>query len=318
MPQAQGDRILRPARLYRKPSFLSQNAGMTAATDKQKFTTLVSPEQLAEHLHDPQWVLFDCRFALTRPEYGRQTYAKGHIPGARYAHLEEDLSGPVTPTSGRHPLPDPKVLADKLGRWGVDRDKQVVVYDDSFGSMAVRLWWLLRWLGHDAVALLDGGMAAWQRQRGELSAELPLVRAAQFHAAQDDSLWIDAGGMLRVLEQKGVIIDARPEERYTALVEPLDKVAGHIPGTLNSPFEDNLDMRGNFLRPEELRAQYETLLGGARPDEVVHMCGSGVTACHNLLAMEIAGLSGGKLYAGSWSEWITDPSRPIWSKKPQH
>ena len=279
-----------------------------------KFTTLVSPDQLAQHLHDPQWIVFDCRFALTRPESGRQAYAKSHIPGARYAHLNEDLSGPITPASGRHPLPDPGLLAGKLGQWGVDRDKQVVVYDDSFGSMAVRLWWLLRWLGHDAVALLDGGFPAWLKQGRELDAEIPEVHPTEFHPAQNDSLWVDSAAVLAALQQKRVIIDARAEERFTGFIEPLDKVAGHIPGSLNAPFEDNLDMRGNFLKPEELRAQYESLLHGAPPGEVIHMCGSGVTACHNLLAMELAGLPGGKLYAGSWSEWITDPSRPIWSK----
>ena len=279
-----------------------------------KFTTLVSPDQLAQHLHDPQWIVFDCRFALTRPESGRQAYAKSHIPGARYAHLNEDLSGPITPASGRHPLPDPGLLAGKLGQWGVDRDKQVVVYDDSFGSMAVRLWWLLRWLGHDAVALLDGGFPAWLKQGRELDADIPEVHPTEFHPAQNDSLWVDSAAVLAALQQKRVIIDARAEERFTGFIEPLDKVAGHIPGSLNAPFEDNLDMRGNFLKPEELRAQYESLLHGAPPGEVIHMCGSGVTACHNLLALELAGLPGGKLYAGSWSEWITDPSRPIWSK----
>jgi thiosulfate/3-mercaptopyruvate sulfurtransferase len=288
---------------------MPQNAAI--GTEPMKYTTLVSPEQLAQHLHDPHWVIFDCRFALTRPESGRQAYAKAHIPGARYAHLNEDLSGAVTPASGRHPLPDPAVLACKLGAWGVDRDKQVVVYDDSFGSMAVRLWWLLRWLGHDAVALLDGGFPAWQRQGLALGAELPPVRPAQFEPARDDSKWVDSEAMLEALRQKRLIIDARSEERYSGFIEPLDKVAGHIPGTLNSPFEDNLDMRGNFLRAEELRALYESLLHGTAPQDVVHMCGSGVTACHNLLALEIAGMPGGKLYVGSWSEWITDPSRPI-------
>jgi len=276
-----------------------------------QFTTLVSPDQLAQHVHDPQWILFDCRFALTRPESGRQAYAKTHIPGARYAHLNEDLSGVVTPTSGRHPLPDPGLLAIKLGLWGVDQGKQVVVYDDSFGSMAVRLWWLLRWLGHDAVALLDGGFPAWQRQGRELSAEIPVIPPAEFLPAPDDSLWVDSKAMVEAVQGKRLIIDARPEERYSGFIEPLDKVAGHVPGSLNSPFEDNLDMRGNLLKAEELRAQYESLLQGTPAGEVIHMCGSGVTACHNLLALEIAGLPGGKLYVGSWSEWITDPSRPI-------
>jgi len=276
-----------------------------------KFTTLVSADRLAQHLHDPQWIVFDCRFALTRTESGRQAYAKAHIPGARYAHLNEDLSGPITSSSGRHPLPDPALFARKLGLWGVDQGKQVVVYDDSFGSMAVRLWWLVRWLGHGAVALLDGGFPSWAKQGRELSAEIPIVYPAEFHPAPDDSLWVGSDAVLDALRQKRVLIDARAEQRFSGFIEPLDKVAGHIPGSINSPFEDNLDMRGNFLPAEELRAHYESLLHGARPDEVIHLCGSGVTACHNLLALEIAGLSGGKLYAGSWSEWITDPSRPI-------
>jgi thiosulfate/3-mercaptopyruvate sulfurtransferase len=276
-----------------------------------KFTTLVSADQLAQHLHDPQWVVFDCRFALTRPESGRQAYAKAHIPGARYAHLNEDLSGAVTPSSGRHPLPDPAVLAHRLGRWGVDQSKQVVVYDDSFGSMAVRLWWLLRWLGHDAVALLDGGFPSWAKQGRELSAEIPVVPPAKFHPAPDDGLWVDSGAVLEAVRKKAVIVDARAEERFSGFIEPLDKVAGHIPGSINSPVEDNLDLRGYFLPAEELRTRYASLLQGARPAEVIHMCGSGVTACHNLLALEIAGMPGGKLYVGSWSEWITDPSRPI-------
>lgn len=255
--------------------------------------------------------MFDCRFALTRPESGRQAYARTHIPGARYAHLNQDLSATITPASGRHPLPDAALLARKLGLWGVDERKQVVVYDDSFGSMAARLWWLLRWLGHDAVALLDGGFPAWLKQGRELSADISVIRPTEFHAVPDNSMWVDSNAMFEALRQKRVIIDARPEERFSGFIEPLDKVAGHIPGSINSPFEDNLDMRGNFLRAEELRAQYESLLHGAPPGEVIHMCGSGVTACHNLLALEIAGLPGGKLYVGSWSEWITDPSRPM-------
>jgi thiosulfate/3-mercaptopyruvate sulfurtransferase len=201
-----------------------------------------------------------------------------------------------------------------LGQWGVDRSKQVVVYDDSFGSMAVRLWWLLRWLGHPAVALLDGGFPAWAKQGRELSAEIPLLSPAELHPAPDDSLWVDSNAVADALRQERVVIDARAEERFSGFIEPLDKVAGHIPGTVNSPFEDNLDMRGNLLPAQELRALYESLLRGARPDEVIHMCGSGVTACHNLLAMEIAGMPGGKLYVGSWSEWITDPSRPVSGK----
>jgi thiosulfate/3-mercaptopyruvate sulfurtransferase len=276
-----------------------------------KFTTLVSAQQLAQHLHDPLWVVFDCRFSLSRPESGRQAYVKAHVPGARYAHLNEDLSGAIAPGSGRHPLPDPESLARKLGLSGVGAGKQVVVYDDSFGSMAARMWWLLRWLGHDAVALLDGGFPAWLKQGGEATAELPVCQPAEFRSTADDRMWVDSDEVFRALKQKGIVIDARPEERFLGLAEPFDKIAGHIPGSVNLPFEDNLDPRGGFLPAGELRALYEPLLRGTRPEAAIHMCGSGVTACHNLLALEIAGLPGGRLYAGSWSEWITDPSRPV-------
>jgi thiosulfate/3-mercaptopyruvate sulfurtransferase len=274
-------------------------------------TTLVDVPTLAAELADPSLRIVDCRFDLGDPDAGAALYRRGHLPGAVYAHLDADLSGPRAPWTGRHPLPEPEALAATLGALGIGAGIRVVAYDDSGGIYAARLWWLLHWLGHDAVALLDGGFASWQRQGRELSAEIPVIHPTEFHAAPDDSLWVDSNAMLEAVQRKRVIIDARPEERFSGLIEPLDKVAGHIPGSINSPFEDNLDMRGNFLKAEELRAQYESLLHGALPGEVIHMCGSGVTACHNLLALEIAGMSGGKLYVGSWSEWITDPSRPI-------
>jgi thiosulfate/3-mercaptopyruvate sulfurtransferase len=278
----------------------------------KKFTTLVSTEELSRHLADPDWVVFDCRFTLTDPEAGRRAYSHGHIPGARYAHLDEDLSSPVTPSTGRHPLPDPVILAEKLGRWGVDATKQVVVYDDSFGSMAVRMWWLLRWLGHEAVALLDGGFPKWMREKHPVTGAVPDITPTVFVAHPDDSMWVSAADVEAVVRKGGaLLIDARPEERFAGVYEPLDKVAGHIPGAINWPFEENLDVDSTFLPAEELRRAYLNLLGKEPPERVIHVCGSGVTACHNILAMAHAGLPGGKLYPGSWSEWITDPSRPI-------
>lgn len=275
-------------------------------------TTLVDTETLARHLDDPRWVVFDCRFTLSDAEAGRRAYAAGHIPGARYAHLEEDLSGPVGPGTGRHPLPDPALLARKLGDWGVDRSKQVVVYDDTFGAMAARLWWLLRWLGHEAVALLDGGFPKWQREGRPVTAEPPRVVPARFMAKPRDEMWVDSRFVERVVRDNShLILDARAEERFRGEVEPFDKVAGHIPGALNRPYEDNLDLSGEFLSEEALREDYGAQLGGIPPERVIVMCGSGVTACHNLLAMEHAGLKGARLYAGSWSEWITDPNRPV-------
>jgi thiosulfate/3-mercaptopyruvate sulfurtransferase len=278
------------------------------------FTTVIAPADLAAHLDDPEWVVFDCRFTLTDPDAGRRAFEKGHIPGARYAHLDDELSSPVGEHTGRHPLPDPQVLAERLGAWGVDNSKQVVVYDDSFGAIACRMWWLLRWLGHDAVAVLDGGLPRWERKGHPLSAEAPGITPARFEPRVNDELWVDAdfvGSMLGKLKGCGALLDARAEERFTGDIEPLDKVAGHVPGAVNQPYDDNLAFSGDFLPAEELREQYESLMRGCAPDTVIHMCGSGVTACHNVLAMEVAGLHGSRLYAGSWSEWITDPRRPV-------
>ena len=276
------------------------------------FRTLVDAKTLAAHLADPQWVVCDCRFRLSDADAGRRAYAQGHIPGARYAHLNEDLASPVGANTGRHPLPAPERFAQTLGAWGIDAHTQVVAYDDSFGSMAARLWWLLRWLGHDAVAVLDGGIQAWQRAGGALSSEAPVVTPKTFVARPNDALWVDAGFVQQAMAQgTHVLIDARAEERFSGESEPFDKVAGHVPGAINSPFEDNLSVASSFQSPAELRAQYAALLAGKAPTQTIHMCGSGVTACHNLLAMEHAGLSGAKLYAGSWSEWITDARRPV-------
>lgn len=275
-------------------------------------TTLVSTAQLADQLANPDWVVFDCRFTLTDPGAGRTAYHANHIVGARYADLNEDLSGPVTAQSGRHPLPDPGLLCTKLEAWGVGRQTQVVVYDDSYGSMAVRLWWLLRWLGHENVALLDGGLPKWMREKRAMSTELPHLRVQSFPCAVNTGVSVDAAAVDRYrLSTEHRLIDARPEQRFTGEREPLDAVAGHIPGAVNWEFEENLDMDGTFLPAEELRENYSRLMEGVTPKNVIHTCGSGVTACHNLLAMEIAGLTGSRLYPGSWSEWITDPTRPV-------
>lgn len=276
------------------------------------FTTLVDTDTLARHLADPRWVAVDCRFTLTDADAGRRAYAADHIPGARYAHLNEDLSGPPGARTGRHPLPAPATLARKLGDWGIDAAKQVVVYDDNFGAMAARLWWLLRWLGHDACALLDGGYPKWRREKKPVTADLPAVHRAVFTARVNNTLWVSADAVeQRRTDETTVLFDARAEERFRGDVEPLDRVAGHIPGAVNAPYEDNLDISGEFAAPEELRERYLDLLGGVVPDQAIHMCGSGVTACHNVLAMEHAGLPGAKLYAGSWSEWITHSDRPV-------
>jgi thiosulfate/3-mercaptopyruvate sulfurtransferase len=276
------------------------------------YRTLVDCHTLALHLHDPDWVIVDCRFALSDPGAGQRAYTAGHIPGARYAHLNDDLSSPVTPASGRHPLPDPSVLAEKLGAWGIDQRKQVVAYDDSFGAMASRLWWLLRWLGHDTVALLDGGLPRWQREGHPMTNDLPAVTPARFVPQVRQDMWVDAATVAHAVNRKEwLVMDARAEERFNGEIEPLDPVAGHIPGAINLPFEDNLHVSGRFSSPEELRALYAGFMEDVSPAHVIQMCGSGVTACHNILAMEHAGIHGARLYPGSWSEWIRDPSRPV-------
>lgn len=274
-------------------------------------TTLITAATLQAHLDDPDWVVVDCRFNLADPAAGRRAYQDGHIPGARYAHLDEDLSAPVTATTGRHPLPDPARLAATLGAWGIGPGTQVLAYDDLGGMLAAaRLWWLLRWLGHTAVAVLDGGLPAWTRAGLPLSTDVPVIAARTFIARPDDRLWLTVE-QVQGLPAHELLLDARGAARYRGEMEPIDPVAGHIPGALNLPTESNLAADGCFLPAAALRARFAALLGERPAARVVHSCGSGVTACHNLLAMEVAGLSGSRLYAGSWSEWIRDPQRPV-------
>jgi thiosulfate/3-mercaptopyruvate sulfurtransferase len=277
------------------------------------WTTLVPAEAVARQLGKPDWVIVDTRFDLTDPGAGRRAYDAAHVPGALYAHLDDDLAGPVRADSGRHPLPDPAVLGARFGAWGVDDGTQLVAYDDSGGAHAARLWWLARWLGHDSVAVLDGGLAAWR------SAGLPLTsepagqrRSRRFVPRVRSGMDIGAAALASGLAgQDLLLVDARAPPRFRGETEPIDARAGHVPGAINEPFQRNLDADGRFLDRDLLRARYAALLGGRPPRAIVSMCGSGVTACHNLLALEHAGISGARLYVGSWSEWIRDPSRPI-------
>jgi thiosulfate/3-mercaptopyruvate sulfurtransferase len=274
------------------------------------YSTLIDTKTLHTHLADPQWVIVDCRFRLMDIEAGQRAYRESHIPGARYVHLDEDLSGPITLVTGRHPLPDPAQLAQRLSEWGIGDGIQVIAYDDAGGMLAARLWWLLRWLGHQAVAVLDGGFPVWQRAGLPLTVELPLVQPVAFLGGPDDRLWVTTEQVM-ALSPDELIIDARSAVRYRGEMEPIDPVAGHIPGSVNLSTEDNLAPDGYFLPFAELKSRFVRILGGHSPTAAVHSCGSGVTACHNLLAMEAAGLKGSRLYAGSWSEWIRDPDRPI-------
>jgi thiosulfate/3-mercaptopyruvate sulfurtransferase len=274
--------------------------------------TLVSAEDLAAWLGDPRMRLFDCRFDLMRPASGRERYLDEHLPGAVYADLNGDLSSPPSATSGRHPLPDAEVFAARLRAWGVDRDSQVVAYDDNNGMFAARLWWMLRWLGHDAVAVLDGGLRRWQQLGLPLSETVPVPQQGSFAARHRTELAVNADAVLEsATDPAQRVIDARAPERYRGDVEPLDRVAGHVPGARNHPFTTSLAADGRLLSPDELRPALLRCLDGTAPERTIAMCGSGVTACHVLLAMEYAGLHGARLYPGSWSEWSRDPARPV-------
>ncbi len=273
-------------------------------------TTLVSTAELAAHVDDPAWAVFDCRHDLAKPDAGTQAYATAHIPGARFLHLDRDLSTRPTGKNGRHPLPDPLAFMRTLGAAGVDTTKQVVAYDAQTGVYASRLWWMLRWLGHENVAVLDGGYARWTQEGRTLTAAVPQPAPARF-AGTPRAMWVDVDDMLSSLARAGrVVIDARSPDRFRGENETLDPVGGRIPGSLNRFFRENLDANACFKPAADLHQAFTAMLGKMPAQAVVHSCGSGVSACHNLLAMEIAGLPGSRLYPGSWSEWCSDPRRP--------
>ena len=275
--------------------------------------TLISAAELMDQLAqaDPTLVV-DTGFDPADVESGRRAWQAGHLPGSIYLHLDDDLSGPKTGANGRHPLPERRVFAERLGRIGVTPSTRVVALDRQGGVYAARLWWMLRWIGHADVSVLDGGIAAWQRAGGVLVSDAPAVRPAAAPYPERPALVasVDAEQVARAIGRLR-IVDARAPERFRGEVEPLDRVAGHIPGALNRFHRANLDADGLFKPAARLREEFEALLGQDRPETVAHQCGSGVTACHNLLAMQIAGLPGSHLYPGSWSEWCADPSRPV-------
>jgi thiosulfate/3-mercaptopyruvate sulfurtransferase len=268
-------------------------------------STLVSTGELAANL--AKWRVFDCRHDLAKPELGEQQYREGHIQGALFAHLERDLSGKKTGRNGRHPLPDPQDFEKWLEKTGLTPKDQVVCYDAGPGSMAARLWWMLRWIGHDKVAVLDGGLGKWTREGRPVSVDVPIFTPLNYPLKVRQALAVDVHG---VEKSKALLLDARAPARYRGEQEPIDPVAGRIPGARNRFNMDNVSAQGTFKPAEELKKDFESVLQGKSPSEVVHYCGSGVSACHNLLAMEVAGLKGGKLYAGSWSEWSADRARP--------
>ncbi len=273
---------------------------------------LVDTDTLAERLAEPDWFVVDCRFTLTQSDAGYSAYQRGHIPGARYAHLDDDLAADPGPSDGRHPLPDPDRFAITLGAWGISNSSSVVVYDDASGAIAARLWWLLRWLGHERVAVLDGGLDAWEGNGLPIETATPSWQAAHYSPATVRDDWIvTSDDIPQLLESGALLLDARSAERFRGNEEPIDPIAGHVPGAKNLPFTTTLTPAGNVLAPERLKDELSSVLAGRDITDVITMCGSGVTACHVLLALNAAGLGDGRLYVGSWSEWIRNGDRPI-------
>lgn len=276
------------------------------------YKTLINAKTVHENLKNPNWVIVDCRFSLAKPDLGAFLYRHGHIPNAHYANINTDLSSPVTAQTGRHPLPNAQQLSKKIGAWGINNQTQIVVYDDANGAFAARFWWLLRFLGHENVAVLDGGIGQWQAAKYEITTDLPKIKNEIFRIYPALNDFLNAPQLETEIAKKTIrLIDARTPERYRGEQESIDFVAGHIPYALNRPFQQNLDEKGLFFSPDILRDQFTKLLGNFKSEETVHYCGSGVTACHNVLAMEHAQLQGSKLYAGSWSEWIVNKNRTI-------
>jgi thiosulfate/3-mercaptopyruvate sulfurtransferase len=264
------------------------------------YTTLIPTTDLAAHLDDPSFVVVDVRHDLGAPEtWGEAQYRRAHIPGARFVHVDRDLSAPKTGTNGRHPLPSVEACAALFGRLGIDATKQVVTYDQGPGSYAARMWWMLRSLGHQAVAVLDGGYAVWEREGRAATTVVPTIAPTSFVARSNVPAVDVAAVAANLATPSMLLVDARGRERFRGDVEPIDKVAGHIPGSINRPFTDNMTADGHFKPAAQLRADFAALIGDRPPSTVVHTCGSGVTACHNLLAMEHAGLGGARLYAAA-------------------
>ena len=277
------------------------------------YTTVISAEELSPRIADPDWAVVDCRFSLDNTERGRSDYLREHIPGAVYAHLDEDLSGKMIPgKTGRHPLPEIQSLAATLSAWGIDAGTQVVVYDDATGTMAARLWWLLQWAGHSNVAVLDGGWLAWTRAGLPVRSGPESRAPKRFEPREVTGAYVTAAQVQEFrIDPRYVLLDARSGPRFRGEVEPIDPVAGHIPGAVSAPCEENVTPEGRFQPPDVLRRRFENLVKSIPPENVICYCGSGVTAAHNILAIARAGLGRTRLYAGSWSEWITDAARPI-------
>lgn len=281
-------------------------------SDTESSNTLVSVEQLRGHLHDPRWCIVDVRHDLFDADAGIRAYQAGHIPNAVFAGIDTQLSGEKSGFNGRHPLPPRDELVETFRGWGINSDSQIVAYDAQGGQFASRLWWLARWLGHARVALLDGGWPKWLNDTHLSSQQLVKRVRGNFTASESMMPLATVDQVLQSLDsQDRMLLDARTAERFRGEQEPIDPVAGHIPGARNRPWQQNLNSDQTFKSARELRSEFEALLNQRTPDQITHQCGSGVTACHSVFAMELAGLPGSALYGGSWSEWIADPARPV-------
>ena len=275
------------------------------------FQTIISVAELNENLNQQDWCIFDCRFLLKDPNGGLAKFNQGHIPGAQFADMDKDLSSAMTISSGRHPLPDPNEFIAKLQNWGVNNISQVICYDDMSGAFAARMWWLMKWLGHDDVAVLDGGIDKWTENNLPLEKNVQTRPKGTFVGQANNNMWVDINFIQEQLEQDKIhLLDARSSDRFTAKDTKTDPVAGHIPGARSFPFAGNLTKQGVFQSAQELQKRFASMFADDQT-EVINMCGSGVTACHNLLAMSIAGLPMTRLYVGSWSEWIKEKGRPV-------
>jgi thiosulfate/3-mercaptopyruvate sulfurtransferase len=276
------------------------------------WNTLVQAETLAVALERPDLVIVDCRYSSVSPGAGEVAYEHSHLPGAVYAHLDRDLSDMSRRGhgNGRHPWPDAATFTAKLGRWGILPHHQIVAYDDADGAMAARFWFLMRALGHEKVAVLDGGFVHWSGLRLPVNSDLVRRRPTTYTARFDESLLLDAAGVQARLEAGDLLLDARPADRFRGENDFMDRVHGHVPGAISRPYTENMH-EGRFKAPVQLAAEFRAALDGRNPQQAIMMCGSGVTACHNLLAMDRAGMHGAKLYMGSWSGWIEDPERPV-------
>ena len=277
------------------------------------YKTIINADDLIKNLDNDDFSIVDCRCDIKDTSYGIDAYNEGHIPNAIFADIDNDMASEKTSTSGRHPLPNPEKLAEKLSQWGIDAEKQVVIYDDAGCAFAGRVWWILRWLGHKGgVAVLNGGLGAYMKAGGKLVTSQTSKPRLSYKVDVNNNLHVDIETVTDAqYKMDALLVDARSRERYLGVKDEVDPIAGHVPGAISHPLGKNLDKNGLFKSPEELKLEFNKIIGDNNPKDIISMCGSGITACHNIIAMEIAGIKGVRLYVGSWSEWITDSKRPI-------